>query len=140
MLTYFGNIAIIIVYSDLEAVNVKKYFAYVPMWLCLLVNILVGIVLSVLFLFAVICIFGLFNSPTAGDRAIGIGIFAGMAVLVWFANFILYKVCKSKRSERAVTAKASAIRWVIVAAVLIVLTLSFFILPDLWLVFNGFWF
>ncbi len=118
----------------------KKYFAYVPMWLCLLVNIPVGIVLGGLFPFALLNTFGFFGSPTAKERAIGIGAFAGMAVLVCLANFILYKVCKSKRRERAVTAKASAVRWIIVAAVLIVLTLSFFILDDLWLVFNGFWF
>lgn len=118
----------------------KKYFSYVPMWLCLLVNILVGAVLGGLLPIAFIYTFGLFSPPSAEERAIGIGAFAGMAVLVWLANFILYKVCKSKRSEQTVTAKASAVRWVIVAAVLIVLTLSFFILPDLWIAFNSFWF
>ncbi len=120
----------------------KKYFTYVPLWLCIMVNALLGIPASGLFLAALVYTFGLFNPPSDTERIQGILMFAGLIVGVIGANAIAFAVCRrlGNESREAPDKKKVIIRLLIATGVFILIGGSFFLFPDLWLLFNGWWF
>lgn len=115
-----------------ELGKLRKYFTVVPLWVSILFNIPIGMVLSATTLFAVFWGAGFI-----------LYIPAALLVIALF-NIILYKVCKSVRSEsiyeKIPDKKSVALRLSVMLGIVIFLSGSFFWADDLWLAFNGWWF
>lgn len=120
----------------------KKYFAYVPIWLCIIVNAAAGMAFSGLLLCALVYTFGLFSSPSGSERILGILMFAAIIFGIIALNAITFFICKKVRKSPCddPNKKKIIIRALIIAAILALTVLSFFLLPDLWLLLNGWWF
>ena len=120
----------------------KKYFTYVPMRVCITVNALLGIPVSGMFLFALVYTFGLFRDPSDTERFMGILMFAGIIIAVIGVNAIAFAICRRRFKEQndIPGKKKIIIQLLISAGVFILIGGSFFLLPDMWLMFNGWWF
>lgn len=121
---------------------IKKYFTYVPLWLSILVNAILGVVASGAFLLGLIYIGGLFSEPTPKERLFGCLIMVGIFVIIVLVNYVMYRVCKKKHNNDEVTAEKKRVRvsFIVVCAVLIICVLSFFVFTDAWIEINSWWF
>lgn len=120
----------------------KKYFSHVPLWLCIIVNAAAGMAFSGLLLAAIVYTFGLFAPPSDSERLLGILMFAAIIFGIIAVNAITFFICKKMRKPPCETPnkKKIIVRGLIIAAILALTVLSFFLLPDLWLLLNGWWF
>lgn len=120
----------------------NKYFSYVPVWAAILVNSILGIIASAPFLLAVIFMFGLFKSPTTGERLIGFLIIAGIIAVIFLVNYVVYRFFKKRGAGKRLNIDPGKriVYGIIVFVILLLLVLSFFLFPDLWLFLNGWWF
>ena len=62
---------------------IKKYFTYVPLWLSIVVNAILGVVASGAFLLGLIYIGGLFSEPTPKERLLGCFIMVGIFIIIF---------------------------------------------------------
>ncbi len=111
---------------------------YVPLWISIVANTILGALASGPFLLAIIYIFG----SSLKDILLGGLILVGIILAVVFVNYIIYRICKKKSSKAPVHAdtKKIFINVIIIIGIFIILTASFFLFPDIWLLINDWWF
>ena len=119
-----------------------RYFKELALWKIILLNIVVGLCMSGPFILGIIYSFGLFTSPSPKERILGILIFLMILAAILLSNFLLWKFGKKKEIEPAkeVNKKTLFAKPIILLIILVLAVVSFFVLPDLWIFFNSWWF
>jgi len=120
----------------------KNYFKYVPMWLCVITNIILGLGASFTIMMSALFFFGMFETPSVRERIIGVLILLGTVAIILVVNYILYRICRKnkKESKSDVGKKGTCIRFVVILLIIVILGFSFFISGDLWAWLNGWWY
>ena len=119
-----------------------KYFKEIALWKIVLLNLIVGICMSGPFLFSLVLTFGIIRGSKFEEKIIGIFIFFIIIILILLANFILWTFANKKITEliNKENKKSSYMKLFIVLIILFMTVASFFVCPDIWLIFNGGWF
>lgn len=118
-----------------------KYFKEIKLWKIILLNIVVGFLLSTPVLFGLIFFSGLFSPPTITDQLIGLCIFFAVLFTIVFSNFLLWKFNK-KQFDKNMKNKITSLKLLLLLVIIVVTIGSFFIpiISNLWLKFNSWWF
>ncbi|WBW96369.1 hypothetical protein [Oceanirhabdus sp. W0125-5] len=118
-----------------------RYFKEIPLWKIILLNIIVGLSMSGLLFIGCVFFFGLFSTPTINERLIGLFIFSFILFVIILSNLLLYKLQKKQPSQSImINNKLSFLKLILLLIILIFSAGSFFLLPDLWIKLNGWWF
>lgn len=101
----------------------KKYFTYVPLWISIILNFILGVILCNGFFIAYSLIFesNILGGPAVVGRCLGILIMLGIGIIIAIANYCICKWCRYKRGElTSIKSQFIAIKLLIVLGSLIV--------------------
>ena len=71
---------------------IRDYFNTVKLWKIVVLNIIVGMILSVPLFIGVILIFGLFNPPSITSQLQGTAILLGIIIGIILNNYVLWRM------------------------------------------------
>lgn len=119
-----------------------RYFKEIAFWKIVLLNIIVGLCMSAPFLIGLLYCFGFFRPPTTGEQLLGILIFVFILSIILLSNFLLWKFGKKQYNENKKNENIhkKTVKIIVILVILFLTIGSFFVLPDIWLIFNGWWF
>ncbi len=118
----------------------KKYFTYVPLSIIIFFNVVLGFAASGPFILALFLIV-LMGSPQLKETCIALVILLVVVLVIFIANYVLYKLWRRKVKEELplLQKRQMIIRLLLLLVVWTVSIGCFYILPDIWDIFYGWW-
>jgi len=121
-----------------------RYFREITIWKILLLNIVVGMLMSGPFMMGIVLLNGMFTASTVDDKIAGVFIFLLIISVIIFSNYLLWKYGRKKYDvdiENEGKRKNIILFKVMLIVIILLIALgSFFILPNIWSIFNSWWF
>jgi len=104
----------------------------------------VGMLMSGPFMMGIVLLNGMFTASTVDDKIAGVFIFLFIISVIIFSNYLLWKYGRKKYDvdiENEGKRKNIILFKVMLIVIILLIALgSFFILPNIWSIFNSWWF
>jgi len=121
-----------------------RYFKEIALWKIILLNIVVGALMSGPFMLGIIALVGIFTPPTVESKIAGILIFLFIIIVIVSSNYLLWKYGKKKYSgnteNEGKSRNITLLKLILIVTLLIITLASFFVFPNVWSRFNSWWF
>jgi len=104
----------------------------------------VGMLMSGPFMMGIVLLNGMFTASTVDDKIAGVFIFLFIISVIIFSNYLLWKYGRKKYDvdieNEGKRKNIILFKVMLIVIILLIALRSFFILPNIWSIFNSWWF